>query len=139
MAVNAAGILNENAECSFADIDNGQWYYRYIASAVESGIITGVEDNRFGVGEPVSRQDMAVIVCRLAEKQAIDLTEKRSYADYDDEAYIADYAKESVQKLYTAELINGVEAARFAPQDNTTRAQAAKILYDVFYGREAKN
>ena len=136
MAVCAAGIFNPNAECGFADTDSGQWYYRYIASGVENGIIDGIGDNRFGIGEPVSRQDMTVIVCRLAEKQGVDMAAKRSYANFNDEAFIADYAKESVQKLYAAKMINGVETTRFAPLDNATRAQAAKILYDVFYDSE---
>lgn len=136
MAVCAAGILQEGAECDFTDVDGSQWYYRYIASGVENGIIIGIGDNQFGIGETITRQDMAVIVCRLVEKQGINLAQKRSYANYDDESSIADYAKESIRKLYSAGFINGVSETSFMPLENATRAQAAKLLYDVFYNGE---
>lgn len=139
MAVCAAGIYNADAECSFADVESGAWYYRYIASGVESGIIGGIGDGLFGTEATMTRQDMSVIVCRLAKKQGLSLTQKRDYANYNDEAEIADYAKESVQKLYTAGMMNGVSGNRFAPLEQTTRAQAAKILYDVFYNGEGTN
>lgn len=133
MAVSVAGLYDENAVCNFEDVDHGQWYYRYVASGVESGAINGVGENHFGLGELITRQDMAVIVCRLAEKKGIDLKKKRDYANYFDDKEIADYAKTSIGKLYCAGFINGVEINRFAPLENTTRAQAAKILCDVFY------
>lgn len=139
MAVCAAGIYNADAECSFADVESGAWYYRYIASGVESGIIDGIGDGLFGTETTMTRQDMSVIVCRLAEKRGLSLVQKRSYANYNDEAAISDYAKESVKKLYTAGMINGVSENGFAPLEQTTRAQAAKILYDVFYNGEGTN
>lgn len=133
MAVCAAGLYDENAVCDFEDVDSDQWYYRYVASGVKSGAINGVGENVFGLGELITRQDMAVIVCRLAEKKGIDLKKKRDYANYSDDKEIAEYAKTSIGRLYCAGFINGVETNRFAPLENTTRAQAAKILYDVFY------
>lgn len=139
MAVCVAGIYNVNAKCSFADVSDGEWYYSYIASGAERGIISGISDDLFGTGASMTRQDMAVIVCRLAENRGISLTQKRSYANYSDEEAIAGYAKESVKKLYTAGMINGMAENSFAPLEQTTRAQAAKILYDVFYNGKGAN
>ena len=139
MAVLAANVFNPDAECEFEDVDKNQWYYRYIASGVEQGIINGVRNDQFGTGYNITRQDMAVIVYRLAEKKWIDISEKRAYVGFDDENLIAEYAKESVSKMYSANIINGVGDNLFAPTEKATRAQAAKILYDVFYNKEGIN
>ena len=139
MAVLAANVFNPDAECEFEDVNKNQWYYRYIASGVEQGIINGVRNDQFGTGYNITRQDMAVIVYRLAEKKWIDISEKRAYVGFDDENLIAEYAKESVSKMYSANIINGVGDNLFAPTEKATRAQAAKILYDVFYNKEGIN
>lgn len=139
MAVLAANVFNPDAECEFEDVDKNQWYYRYIASGVEQGIINGVRNDQFGTGYNITRQDMAVIVYRLAEKKWIDISEKRDYIGFDDENLIAEYAKESVSKMYSANIINGVGDNLFAPTENATRAQAAKVLYDIFYNKEVVN
>ena len=50
-----------------------------------------------------------------------------------DENEIAPYAKESVKSLYTAGVINGKEMG-FAPQSNASRAEAAKMMYELWKG-----
>ena len=45
---------------------------------------------------------------------------------------ISDYAEESISELYCAGIINGVGESIFAPTENCTRAQAAKIIYEAF-------
>ena len=45
---------------------------------------------------------------------------------------VADYARESIEELYCAGVINGVGGNAFAPTENCTRAQAAKIIYEAF-------
>lgn len=50
-------------------------------------------------------------------------------ANFADSGSIADYAKEAVDTLQRAGIINGMTDTTFAPNGNATRAQAAKILY----------
>ena len=42
---------------------------------------------------------------------------------------IADYAKTAVSALASANIISGMGDNTFAPNENLTRAQAAKLLY----------
>ena len=41
------------------------------------------------------------------------------------------YAVPSVNAMYAAGVINGMEDGRFAPEEFATRAQAAKMIYSL--------
>ena len=131
MAVCMTGKFNENAVCNLADVDAQKWYAPYIASAAEAGVISGIDENNFGIGMEVSRQDMAVIVYRCLKLMGAELTPIREYTGFGDEESISGYAKESVAALYTCGLINGLDDGNFCPHEKATRAQAAKVLADA--------
>ena len=80
----------------------------------------------FGIGDNVTRQDMAVIIFRAAQLKASEKT-----ADFSDFEKISDYAKEAVGALCSAGIINGTGDNCFSPLETVTRAQAAKIAYEL--------
>ena len=51
--------------------------------------------------------------------------------DFADSSSIPDYAKEAVAALSKSGIINGVGGNTFAPDDSSSRAQAAKIIYGI--------
>ena len=120
------GLKSEKSETSFEDIQDDAWYAPYIAAATEKGIITGISDNEFGVGRPISRQDICVIVYRACEG---DMSE--GVSDFEDADMISDYALGAVTYMTDFGIVNGFEDNTFRPRDNCTRAQAAKILSSV--------
>ncbi len=130
MVVSIKGYIDDNAECSFDDVQKSSWYYKYVANAVNKGIIFGKSENLFGSGEVLTRQDMAVICHRIAFS---DIEKKRDDVLFKDEDAISDYAKIAVHELYQAEIVNGVGDNIFDPLVCATRAQAAQILYSIFY------
>lgn len=132
MVVLACGMYDEDAECDFSDVGRDKWYYRYIASATKNGIITGIGGGRFGTAENITREDMAVIIRRAAAAANICFVQNKAYSEFDDSDLIDEYAKESIKELYCAGIINGVGGNMFAPTENSTRAQAAKIIYQAF-------
>lgn len=132
MTILAIGMYDSNAECDFSDVGKDEWYYSYIASAAERGIINGIGDGSFGTGTRITREDMAVIVKRAAEAVGISFAQIKPLSEFSDSYMIADYARESIEELYCAGVINGVGGNAFAPTENCTRAQAAKIIYEAF-------
>jgi hypothetical protein len=52
---------------SFSDIEEGSWYEHYVETAVRMGLVKGISDTEFGVGQPISRQDMAVLCMRILD------------------------------------------------------------------------
>jgi len=126
----AFDLADDNAQASFADVSSDAWYYQYVASANKKGIINGYGDN-FGTGDPITRQDIATIACRALEALGKDLKETRKYEGFEDEGQISDYAVESVKKLYNANILNGIDDKTFNPKGYATRAQVAKIFYEI--------
>ena len=48
---------------------------------------------------------------------------------FSDADEISDYAKDAVEKLSAAGIINGDESGKFNPKQSATRAETAKILW----------
>ena len=118
-----------NSEISFSDVKSDDWYYDYISTAYENGIINGVSSELFGVGRYITREDAATILNRAAkEKINGDLPIKNAYK-FSDDGLISDYAEASVYSMYHAGIINGTGNDMFAPKDYCTRAQTAKMIY----------
>lgn len=112
---------------SFTDVPAGNWCFSYVEIANAAGIVNGYEDGSFGLNDNITRQDMAVMVARAAKAANVTITSIHDSVSFGDEASIADYAKESVDTLAKAGIINGIDG-NFEPAANATRAQAAKIL-----------
>ena len=114
---------------SFNDVSPDDWYFMYVESAYNLGIINGVGAGKFAPNALITRQDMAVMVARAAAIAGKDIAEVAEAKDFADAASIADYAKASIDTLVKGGIINGISDTEFAPLANATRAQAAKILY----------
>ena len=129
MIVYAFDLIDEEAEADFFDVDKEAWYYKSIASAKKHGITEGVGDGSFGVGREITRQDMCVMLYRLSQQLSIELPETNKIIEFIDADDIAEYANVSIRKMQQAGILNGVGENRFAPLNNATRAQAARVIY----------
>ena len=84
----------------------------------------------FGAGQSITRQDMAVMVFRALEARdiALNVAQEISFEDYN---FISDYAKEAIDVLSGAGLING-RGSDFDPLESANRAEAAKLIYSAY-------
>lgn len=128
MLVCALDISNSQTECAFTDV-NGHWGKQYIISAVEAGITNGVNETSFEPEGIIKREMGAVFLNRALAHKGIELA-RDDFAFADDGA-LSDYAKDSVYKLKLAGILNGVGENVFDGQAYVTRAQAAKMVYEV--------
>ena len=128
MLVRASGLTAKQGEVVFDDVAKDAWYYEAVKVAYTNGITSGVSDNLFGVGQKITREDMAVMTDRVfGEKLSLE----NSQTTFSDFANVSDYAKESITRLCENGIISGMEDGTFAPKSETTRAQAAVVLYRV--------
>ncbi len=128
MLIGALGLEDAAATASFTDVVAGEWYVPFIAAAAQKGIVSGHEDGSFGIGQSITRQEMAVMAYRAADAAGIALAADLPAEAFVDGADIAAYAKDAVTAMQQAGIINGVDGGRFAPNETATRAQAAKII-----------
>ena len=65
--------IEEYSGASFEDVDEDEYYAPYIKWAAELGIVNGTGNNIFATNADISRQDLAAILYRFAEKMGITL------------------------------------------------------------------
>ncbi len=118
------GIDKEYAN-TFADTGMGDENVKYIAWANANGIVTGYDDNTFGGNDLLTREQAAAIIFRLSGETSADAGLSEGFADY---LLISDWAKEPIGWAVQAEIINGRDNNEFAPHQDITRAETAKII-----------
>lgn len=120
----------EMTDCDFDDVPKDSWAYPYIAAASNLGLVQGVGENEFAPDTNIKRQDMAVII-----KNILDTTEHSGYTEgtkpFDDENEVSGYALDAVNALRAEGIVNGDENNNFKPLAQTTRAEAAVIIYNM--------
>lgn len=119
-------------ENSFADIEGNEWFAKYVAFANEKGYVMGIDENNFGTGSLITREQMAVIIARCLDLKASDAP------SCTDEAEISDYAKDAVAALGEKKIMNGDDTGSFNPKNHATRAETAKVIYELikFLGKD---
>ena len=109
---------------TFEDVDKTDDGAKYIAWAEESGIITGYSETEFAPDEPITREQLVTVLCRMDGAAAED---QARLAAFYDSALISDWAAAPFAWAVESGIINGRDDNTIAPQDNTTRAEAVKI------------
>ena len=128
MLVLSFDILDERAESTFDDCYATDWSYPYIASAQAQGLVTGYS-NFFNRTQEITRQDAAVMAYRFLS--GMDFEIEGAELSFGDTEEIADYAVEAVSVLVACGIINGMDNGNFAPTEFCTRAQSAKIIFEL--------
>ena len=117
----------EAGKNTFSDVPNGQWYTDAVAWAAANGVVNGVGNNRFDPEGKITREQMATILYRYAEKKGIDTGKRAELGAFPDAKQVSAYAKDPVQWAVAEKIINGSDG-KLLPQGDATRAQVATIL-----------
>ena len=121
MAADAAGFVDTaGADCAGA-----------VAWAADNGVVSGYGDSRFGPADPVTREQMSLMLLRYAQYAGMDTAQGgmtvREFADYDQ---IAGYALEAMTWVVEAGVLTGLDGA-LAPGQAATRVQTAQALLSL--------
>ncbi len=100
-----------------------------VSQAYYNGIVSGVSENEFEPGRPVTRQEMAVMlvnVLNAAELNVIFNTgeDEKAIQDFVDHKKVSDWAKAPMTTMINYSLLSGNDDNEIMPLDNTTREQA---------------
>ena len=118
-----------NAVIPFNDVKSGSYYENAIIWAYQKGIVNGISKNLFSPDTKITREEMAAIIYRYAkQKEKLSEDTFSIKLDYNDSAYISDYAFEAVTYCTQKKIMQGREDNTFAPKAYATRAEAAAIL-----------
>jgi len=111
---------------SFTDL-TADWYKDAVAWAAENGIVNGVGDGRFAPNGNITREQMAAILYRYAQKKALDVTKRDDLKSFPDAGSVSAYARDAIAWAVAEKIIGGSDG-KLLPQGNATRAQVATIL-----------
>jgi len=110
---------------SFSDVPTNQWYAPAVDWAGSNGLMQG-SGGRFRPSDPISRQEMCVVLYNLARRQG--LSTSGSYSRFADHNSIAPWARDAVYACKSLGIVHGDTLNYFNPTGNTMRCQAATVF-----------
>ena len=128
LIVLCADLQRASGKTGFEDVPEDAWYAEYVGSLVSSGVTNGIDDKHFGVGQPITRQDMAVMIFRALNGGSGEYKE----TEFSDREDISEYASNAVNFMSENGYITGYEDGSFKPLNSITRAETAVVLYRTF-------
>jgi hypothetical protein len=122
--INKALGCSQQANVSFSDVKDTNWFYVEVAKAVKSGYIKGYEDGTFKPNNPISRQEAAVVFARIMCLSA----NKAGVAEFTDGNSIPSWSKGMVGAVIDAGYMGGYPDKTFQPTRPITRAESLVTL-----------
>lgn len=125
---------------SFADVPNGKWFTEQVAWSTAYEIINGTDDKHFSPNGKITREQLAAVLYRFADKMGYDISAKGDITTFPDYSKVSGYAREAFAWANGTGLVGGTtsrEGVILDPKGNATRAQVAKILALFRQGCEA--
>ena len=112
----------------FADVAEGAWYADAISWAASEGIVSGYGDT-FGPNDPITREQLALILYGYAQMKEYDTTQGgMSIREFSDYTSISGWALEGLDWAVNAGLLSGKGNNTLAPTAGATRAEVAQIF-----------
>lgn len=127
------GAKGDSRQSAFVDVAPGEWYTAAINWAAANRIVDGVGNGKFAPNDPITRAQMCTMIERYLDlyRKAwkVTLPESGSLSVMVDESAIPAYALAAVKQCQRHGLVNGFEDGTFRPNDLSTRAQVAAVIY----------
>ncbi len=108
----------------FSDLSSSDYYRESLLKCVAEGYINGIGDNKVNPKGNATREEVAVIMCRIFN---ID-TSYNGKTKFKDDSKISSWARPSVYALSTLGYLNGDNLGNVNPQSNITRAEIITLL-----------
>ena len=119
-----------DAKTRFTDVNEGAWYYDAVNYASETGLMSGVSEDRF---DPNGKMTRAMMVTVLGRRAGADVSKytKSSFKDVK-----AAWALPYIEWAKENKIVSGTSATTFSPDAPATREQMATFLFN--YAKYAK-
>lgn len=110
---------------SFNDVPGQYWAVKEIGIARDNGIMQGKGNSMFGPEDPLTREEMAVILERVIDIDEEDLDEEEvSFWDVDKDRW----SYPAIETMSRLEVFMGYDDGTFKPADKITRGQMAALM-----------
>lgn len=120
----------------FSDVPAGAWYTDAVSKVSDLGIMVGDDLGHFNPQTPVTRAEMAIIVCRVLERTLDENVYSPVYlvSEAFSDVPESHWANGYINKVAFLEITLGYGDGRFGPGDNVTYEQAVTMLVRALGG-----
>lgn len=121
---NTTIVLRVFEPMPFADVSPNSWYYDAVAGVYYNGIMTGLNNSKFGPADNLARAQFATILYRLNQEPQIP------YMPIFPDVAEGEWYTEAVLWANKVGVVNGYSnTGKFGPADNINREQMAVMMY----------
>jgi len=118
-----------SVQSRFSDVTTDAWYYNFVNSAAEAGLINGYSPTKFGPNDLITREQMAVMISNaLAYKNKQLNVSDSVLSKFKDRGQISSWAIPGVSTAVDQGIITGRSATTIAPSHNATRAEGTAMI-----------
>lgn len=118
---------------AFDDVQTSAYYAPYVKWASSKGIVSGTGGGKFSPNAPVTREQLAKMLCIYAASIGVDTDEvftPDKYYDFTDYLSVSRYAANAMSWCVNAGVINGA-GGKLNPKGTATRAEVATMLMNA--------
>ncbi|PZD95285.1 hypothetical protein DNH61_12080 [Paenibacillus sambharensis] len=114
---------------AFTDTADQAWYGPALEAVFKAGVITGYGDGTFKPQNPVSRQDVAVMLSRAFQLVNDSASLKANVLEsFEDAASIGSYSAPALKAMITSGVMQGYPDGTLRPKQPLTRGEAVVLL-----------
>jgi hypothetical protein len=119
---------------SFPDID-GHWAEEKIERVAGAGYVSGYPDGEFKPNREITKLQVLLALNGGLNYSNYDGDQSRIWTEFDDPRQIPDWARQAVANVLAAwgDIKNYPDQRMLEPNENATRAEAAKYVYDAAF------
>ena len=113
---------------TFIDVESGKYYANAVAWAAKNEIVKGYGNGKFGPEDPITREQLAVILVNYAKYKGYDVASRADLSKFTDFGEVSIWADDAMSWASFEKLIQG-DGNKLMPAGNAERAQAAAIFH----------
>lgn len=117
-------IILSSGNSAFSDTEN-----KRIVTLYEEGIVYGTSETTFSPDEPLTREQAATFLARMADYMELTLFKNDLvFTDFED---VSDWAKESVDKIAGINVMSGTVNGKFSPKIACSKEQSIATMIRI--------
>lgn len=130
LLVRALGLSESKApDHPFRDVGDGAWYAGAVGAALKAKLVEGYEDGTFRPQQQITREELAVLFARaMAYAAAAKAPKTGQIEQFKDLHSISPWARNAVEQIIDAGIMEGKRPAELVPGDPAKRAEVTVML-----------
>ena len=124
----AMGCPDAGNDQPFEDVKPTDYYSAAIVWANTEGIANGTDTAHFAPDVPITREQAATMMFRLATRLGADSGKRAELGEFADYTAVSEYSAEALRWAVAEGLLRGYEDATLRPAANATRAECAALM-----------